>query len=100
VTAGVLIVLVPALFVLLGLSALISCAETAMTAASRGRMHQLEKDGDRAAARVNRLLTDQENMIGAILLSNNVLNIGASALTTAVFSTAFPASSACCCPRW
>ena len=26
-------------------------------------------------------MSDQENMIGAILLSNNVLNIGASALT-------------------
>lgn len=89
-TAATLIVLVPTLILLLGLSGLISGAETAMTAASRGRLHQLERDGDRAAARVNRLLADQENMIGAILLSNNVLNIGASALTTAVFSTAFP----------
>ncbi len=87
---GLLIVLVPALLILLGLSALISAAETSMTAASRGRLHQLERDGDRAAARVNRLLSDQENMIGAILLSNNVLNIGASAATTAVFSVAFP----------
>ncbi len=89
-TAAALIVLVPALVVLLSLSGLISAAETAMTAASRGRLHQLERDGDRAAARVNRLLSDQENMIGAILLSNNVLNIGASALTTMVFSAAFP----------
>ncbi|HYF22531.1 MAG TPA: HlyC/CorC family transporter, partial [Caulobacteraceae bacterium] len=61
-----------------------------MTAASRGRMHQLEKDGDRPAARVNRLLGDQETMIGAILLSNNVINILASSLTTAVLSAAFP----------
>ena len=89
-TAAALFVLVPALVVLLSLSGLISAAETAMTAASRGRLHQLERDGDRAAARVNRLLADQENLIGAILLSNNVLNIGASALTTTVFTTAFP----------
>lgn len=88
--SGVLMLLGLALVLLLSLSGLISAAETAMTAASRGRLHQLERDGDRAAARVNRLLTDQENMIGAILLSNNVLNIGASALTTAVFSNAFP----------
>jgi Mg2+/Co2+ transporter CorB len=59
--------LAPTLVILLGLSGLISAAETSMTAASRGRMHQLEREGDRAAARVNRLLTDQETMIGAIL---------------------------------
>jgi len=78
------------LIVLLTLSGLISAAETSMTAASRARLHQLEREGDRAAARVNKLLADQETMIGAILLSNNVINILASALTTAVLGAAFP----------
>jgi Mg2+/Co2+ transporter CorB len=82
--------LAPSLVVLLSLSALISAAETSMTAASRGRMHQLERDGDKAAKRINLMMADQENMIGAILLSNNVINIGASALTTSVLSLAFP----------
>ncbi len=82
--------LAPLLIVLLTLSGMISAAETSMTAASRGRMHQLEKDGDKAARRVNRLISNQENMIGAILLSNNVLNILASALTTAVLGALFP----------
>jgi Mg2+/Co2+ transporter CorB len=82
--------LAPSLMVLLTLSALLSAAETSMTAASRGRLHQLERDGDRAARRVNRLISDQEKMIGAILLGNNVINIGASALTTSVLSVAFP----------
>ncbi len=82
--------LAPSLLVLLGLGALISAAETSMTAASRGRMHQLDREGDRAAGRVNRLMGNQETMIGAILLSNNVVNIGASALTTSVLSAAFP----------
>jgi Mg2+/Co2+ transporter CorB len=80
----------PSLVVLLAMSGLISAAETSMTAASRGRMHQLEREGDRAAARVNKLNTDQEQMIGAILLSNNVINIGASALTTSVLAVVFP----------
>jgi Mg2+/Co2+ transporter CorB len=53
-------------------------------------MHQLERDGDRAAGRVNRLLSDQETMIGAILISNNVFNILATVLTTTVFQAAFP----------
>ena len=85
-----LMVLAPALAVLLTIGALISAAETSMTAASRGRMHQLERDGDRAARRVNGLISDQENMIGAILLSNNVVNILASALTTAVLGALLP----------
>jgi Mg2+/Co2+ transporter CorB len=87
---AILLVLGPALIVLLSVAGLISAAETSMTAASRGRMHQLEQQGDKAARRVNRMMDDQENMIGAILLSNNVINILASALTTAVLSKLFP----------
>ncbi|MDO8323028.1 MAG: HlyC/CorC family transporter [Phenylobacterium sp.] len=82
--------LAPILVALLSLSGLISAAETSMTAASRGRMHQLEREGDRAARRINVMMADQEKMIGAILLSNNVINIGASALTTLALSAAFP----------
>jgi Mg2+/Co2+ transporter CorB len=82
--------LAPSLVILLTLSALLSAAETSMTAASRGRLHQLEREGDAAARRINRLLSNQETMIGAILLANNVINIGASALTTSVLSVAFP----------
>ena len=78
------------LLILLSLSGMISAAETSMTAASRARLHQLEREGDRAARRVNQLLADQETMIGAILLANNVINILASAMTTAVLSAAFP----------
>jgi Mg2+/Co2+ transporter CorB len=91
---AVLAGLAPSLLFLLTLSGLLSAAETSMTAASRGRLHQLERDGDRAARRVNRLISNQETMIGAILLSNNVINIGASALTTAVLTSVFPPGSA------
>ncbi|MBL8554292.1 MAG: HlyC/CorC family transporter [Phenylobacterium sp.] len=87
---ALLATLAPSLIILLTMSALLSASETSMTAASRGRLHQLERDGDPAARRINRLLTNQETMIGAILLANNVINIGASALTTSVLSAAFP----------
>jgi Mg2+/Co2+ transporter CorB len=82
--------LAPTLLLLLAMSALISAAETSMTAASRGRMHQLEREGDAAARRVNKLIGNQETMIGAILLSNNVINIFASVVTTQVLGAAFP----------
>ena len=68
---AVLAGLAPALVILLSLSGLISAAETSMTAASRARMHQLEREGDRAAKRINRMMADQEKMIGAILLSGS-----------------------------
>ncbi|MCR5874699.1 HlyC/CorC family transporter [Phenylobacterium sp. J426] len=87
---AILAALAPTLLVLLSMSALISAAETSMTAASRGRMHQLERDGDPAARRVNRLIGNQETMIGAILLANNVMNIFASVVTTQVLGAAFP----------
>jgi len=78
--------LAPLIFGLIAISALFSAGETALTGASRARMHQLEREGDRAAARVNRLLGDREMMIGAILLGNTLINILASALATQVIT--------------
>ena len=75
---------------LLIISAVFSAAETALTRASRGRMHQLERDGDRAARRVNRLLDNQEMMIGAVLIGYNVLNILSSVLATEVITNLIP----------
>ncbi|WP_414695313.1 HlyC/CorC family transporter [Phenylobacterium sp.] len=85
-----LMALAPIVFGLLAASALFSAAETAMTGASRARMHQLERDGDRAAHRVNRLLGDREMMIGAVLLGNNIFNILATELASSVFAKVIP----------
>ena len=79
-----------AILILLAVSALFSAAETALTGASRARMHQLEKDGDKAAERVNRLIDDQETMIGSVLLGNNLINILSSALITETLGRSFP----------
>jgi Mg2+/Co2+ transporter CorB len=75
---------------LLAISAVFSAAETALTGASRGRMHQLERDGDRAAGRVNLLLADRETMIGAVLIGYNVINILSSALATEFITKVVP----------
>ncbi|HEX4183507.1 MAG TPA: HlyC/CorC family transporter [Caulobacteraceae bacterium] len=85
-----LLALAPVIIVLLVLSALFSAAETALTGASRGRMHQLEREGDRAARRVNTLISNRERMIGTVLLGNNLINILASALTTEVLTKTIP----------
>jgi len=80
---------VAAILILVAMSAFFSGSETALTAASRARMHQLEKSGDRRAGLVSRLIADRERLIGAILLGNNVVNILASALATSVLLTLF-----------
>lgn len=82
--ATIFIIIGP-IFLLLVLSAFFSGSETAVTAASRPRMHQLEQQGSRSAGIVNRLRERNERVIGAILLGNNLVNILASALATSVF---------------
>lgn len=76
-----------AIVLLLILSAFFSGSETALTAASRARMHQLEQDGNPRAVMVNRLRDNKERLIGGILLGNNLVNILASALATSLLLT-------------
>jgi Mg2+/Co2+ transporter CorB len=78
------------ILVLLAISAFFSAAETALTGASRARMHQLEREGDRGAKRVNLLIDDQERMIGSLLLGNNLINILVSSLATEVLTRSIP----------
>lgn len=80
---------IAAILVLLSLSGFFSGSETALTAASRARMHQLEKNGDHKAALVSRLIQTRERLIGALLLGNNLVNILASALATSLFIQLF-----------
>ncbi|HEY1632337.1 MAG TPA: HlyC/CorC family transporter [Rhizomicrobium sp.] len=82
ISAGTVLVLVIA-------SGFFSGSETALTAVSKGRMHQLEKDGSRAAAKVNRLVDNRERLIGALLLGNTFVNILASSLATDVLAVRF-----------
>src|SRR5437762_13465079 len=66
------------------LSAFFAGSETALTASSRASMHRLEKQGNRRAAIVNRLLHARDRMIGALLFGNNAVNIAASSLATGI----------------
>ncbi len=78
-----------AIVVLLILSAFFSGSETALTGASRPRIHQLAEQGNRRAGTVRRLLRQRDRLIGAILLGNNLVNIMASALATAILIRLF-----------
>jgi Mg2+/Co2+ transporter CorB len=74
---------------LLGASAFFAASETALTGASRASMLRLSKQGNRDADVVSQLIVRRDRLIGALLLGNNIANIGASALATGVFTTWF-----------
>ncbi|MBT5751115.1 MAG: DUF21 domain-containing protein, partial [Rhodospirillaceae bacterium] len=73
-----------AIFLLLFFSAFFSGAETALTAVSRARIHQLAKEGNRRAKLIKKLHEHKERLIGTVLLANNLVNILASALATSL----------------
>lgn len=78
-----------AVFALILASAFFSGAETAMTGASKARLHALEKEGSKRAAMVNKLRENKDSMIGAILLGSNIVNTMSSAIATSVLISVF-----------
>jgi Mg2+/Co2+ transporter CorB len=77
------------IFCLLLMSAFFSGSETALTATSRARLTELERRGNKRASIALSLTKMRERLIGALLLGNNVANITASAIATAVLVKAF-----------
>src|SRR5260221_4643420 len=76
----------------LALGAYMSAAETAITGASRPRMHRLAQQGNKRAALVNGLLDRKDEAVSAVLLGNSVVNILSASLTTAVLTALFGAA--------
>ena len=74
---------------LLLLSGFFSGSETALTAASRGKLHSAANNGQKNAIRALALTEDTERLIGSILLGNNLVNILAASLATSLFTTLF-----------
>jgi len=70
------------LVLLVFMSAFFSSAETAFSTVNRVRMRALEEEGNKRAAKVNKILDNYGKMISTILIGNNIVNIGASALAT------------------
>ena len=72
---------------LLVLSAFFSGSETALTAASRGKLLARSDKGDKGSNRALTLKEDNERLIGGILLGNNLANVLATALATVLFTS-------------
>lgn len=79
-TSGVIQLII--LCVLIFLSAFFSSAETAFSTVNRVKMRALEEEGNKRAAKVNKILDRYSKMISTILIGNNIVNLSASSLAT------------------
>ncbi|MBM9595584.1 HlyC/CorC family transporter [Roseitranquillus sediminis] len=78
-----------AIIALLIMSAFFSGSETALTAASRGKLRSQADRGSSGAQRALTITEDSERLIGSVLLGNNLVNILAASLATSLFTRIF-----------
>ena len=74
---------------LLVMSGFFSGSETALTAASRGKLRAQADKGSKGAERALKITEDNERLIGSVLLGNNLVNILATSLATALLTRLF-----------
>ena len=79
-----MILMIVAVIALLAGSALFSAAEMALSSANRMRLAAAAEEGRRSAAWAVDLLDRYEDTLSAILIGNNLCNIGADSLVTAL----------------
>ncbi len=81
---GSLLIPILTVFGLILMSAFFSGSETGLTSVAKAKIYKLKMEGNRRAIILSKLREDKERLIGAILLGNNVVNIAASAIATAL----------------
>lgn len=72
------------LIILLLLSGLFSASETALLSLSKIRVRHMVEEEVKGADLVEKLIEDPNKLLGGILIGNNIVNIGASAIATSL----------------
>jgi len=80
------------LFILIFLSAFFSSSETALTSCNILRLKKLAKNGNKKASKVLQIIANFDTALSTILIGNNIVNIAAASIATAVFTAYFGAS--------
>ena len=78
------------LIVMVMLSAYFSASETAFTSANRIRLRNEAEKGDKRSQQTLKLAENFDSVLSTILIGNNIVNIGMSALATLLFIDWFP----------
>lgn len=77
-----IVIKIAVIVILLVLSAFFSSSETALTAANKIKLKTMADEGNKKAKKALKVLDNYGNMLAAILIGNNVVNLSASALAT------------------
>lgn len=70
--------------ILLSASAFFSSAETALMTSNKLKMRNLAENGNKRAAKVLKVTENTDKMLSAILIGNNIVNLTASSISTAL----------------
>lgn len=81
------------LIILISLSAIFSGIETAIFSLGDIKIRNLVKQGKRSAKTLKRIKENPHKLLITILVINNLVNVGASALATVIVTKALPSSS-------
>ena len=82
-----LFIFISSIIVLIIISGFFSSSETALTAVSEARIHELVQKGSKRAKIIEKILSKREKMISTLLIGNNLVNVIAS-----VYATSFAIS--------
>ncbi|PRX28337.1 gliding motility-associated protein GldE [Orenia metallireducens] len=80
-----------ALLILLILSGFFSSSETALMSVNKVEIRHLKQEGNKKATVVDRLLSSPDRLLVTILVGNNLVNIAASSIATALATDIFGA---------
>ena len=79
---------------MMAFSALFSAAETAYSSVNRMRLKSLEAHGSKKASKALRLAERFDEVLTAVLIGNNIVNIAASSVSTVIFVSIFGSKGA------
>ena len=82
------------LVVCLAFSAFFSGSETALTSLSKIRIRGMVDEGAKNAKVIEKVTDNSSKLLSAILIGNNIVNIGASSIATVVATDIFGSSGA------
>jgi len=72
------------IIILIIISGMFSGSETSVTSVNRSKIHKLANKGDKRAKKLLNLIDKKNDLISSILVGNNIVNILASVLATAI----------------
>lgn len=91
-STSILIQTIVLVILLIG-SGFFSMSETSLMSLSKIRIRHMQEEGVKGAKLVSNLIEDSNKLLSTILVGNNVVNIAATSISTALFTSLIPGAS-------